>query len=314
MSTQGCQHEWSEHYVCTLCKAIKYGSAPLWAHEAPIACGPGRIWIALWTCADRDTTAPDPVYPGNELLQRRAGGLKSARSVQRSLDALALAGWIRIKERGGRRYIWLAWGKRRLDWAAAAKAEQTAHGDGPVAVGDETVASGDGPVASSTTTILSQEATILSQEATILSHTGDGIVARTLDDLGTTLDDLEPRGPSERDPERDPERAVIAMLIELNVAGSNPGPSFVAPMLERMRLDGCTLGEVRKIVVEWKRRKDSGDKGLCRLQSLFYAGSWWKTRTEYLGERPSPPASRARASTPSISSAWDEYEANEGAT
>lgn len=174
--SSACRHEWSEDYVCTACGTIKYGSAPLWAFTVKIPCGPRGAWLAAWTCADRDTSAPDPVYPSNRLLAERAGGVEP-RTVQRQLEWLALAGWVRIVERGGQRYIYLAWSKPRQDWADAAMADADA---AKIVMGG---------AASNTTTILTAAVSSLASEQPGSSPPHDDLVAHTLDDLGSTLDE-----------------------------------------------------------------------------------------------------------------------------
>lgn len=114
-----CAHDWSELYVCSRCGSIKYASAPLWATMAKIPSGPRGPWLALWSFADRDTVAPDPVYPSNAAIAERCGRV-TERTVQRGLEALALAGWIMIDASSGVRLISLAWGAPRDDWREAA--------------------------------------------------------------------------------------------------------------------------------------------------------------------------------------------------
>jgi DNA-binding transcriptional ArsR family regulator len=196
---RGCQHEWSEDYVCSLCSAIKYASAPMWAACTKMSGGPRGVWLAIWTCADRDTTSPDEVYPSNERIGERAGGV-SARTVQRHLEQLELAGWIRVTERKGRRYIRLAWAEPREDWKVLAALEAADRAR------DRIVADRDGFVAgageSDTATGSSPTATVSSPHATGSSPPSDRIVAHTLHDLGPTLEDH--LGPRERGDVPDP--------------------------------------------------------------------------------------------------------------
>jgi hypothetical protein len=191
LKARDCQHEWSEDYTCTLCCAIKYASAPMWAACTKMSGGPRGVWLAIWTCADRDTTSPDEVYPSNERIGERAGGV-SARSVQRHLEQLELDGWIRVTERKGRRYIRLAWAQPRDDWKVMAACEAAARARDRIVAGrDNIVAS---PDESDSATILSPDTTISSPHATGSSPAPDNIVTHTYHDLGSTLDEhLVPR-------------------------------------------------------------------------------------------------------------------------
>jgi DNA-binding transcriptional ArsR family regulator len=185
--------------VCSLCSAIKYASAPMWAACTKMSGGPRGVWLAIWTCADRDTTSPDEVYPSNERIGERAGGV-SARTVQRHLEQLEIDGWIRVSERKGRRYIRLAWAEPREDWKVLAAIEAAdRHRDRIVADRDGFVA---WAVESDTATGSSPTATVSSQQATGSSPASDRIVAHTLHDLGTTLEDH--LGPRERGDVPDP--------------------------------------------------------------------------------------------------------------
>lgn len=181
MTARQCPHIWNDAYVCEACGQIKYASAPMWAAVVKLPSGPRGVWLSIWSAADRDTVAPDPIYMGNDLIAERAGGV-TVRSVQRSLEWLATHGWIRVwfrkgqHGRRGRRYIDLAWENPREDWAAEAKAA--------LARGDDRVAGGVDIVG---VTNPSQEATNPSPVATISSGGDDKSVALTLGNLGITL-------------------------------------------------------------------------------------------------------------------------------
>lgn len=147
----------------------------MWAVVTPMQSGPRGVWLAAWTCADRDTPDPEPVYPSNRVLAERAGGI-TPRSAQRHLEWLALAGWVRVVERNGQRYIHLAWIKPRQDWADAAKA--AAESARIVMVSGE----------SDTATILADTSSGLADDSPGLSPPHDNIVIHTLDNLGSTLE------------------------------------------------------------------------------------------------------------------------------
>jgi hypothetical protein len=103
-----CEHEWTEDYVCSLCGHVKSGSAPLWVWELRgLKPGPRAVLLALWTVADRNTKTPRPVYPGNELLRRRANHITDS-VLYAHLATLRKLGWIRDVE-GRRRILQLAW-------------------------------------------------------------------------------------------------------------------------------------------------------------------------------------------------------------
>lgn len=106
--SEKCNHEWSTEYVCTLCGAIKYGSAPMWAVCTKMTSGPRQVWLALWTFADRDTDTPDPIWPGNAEICLRCGGISES-TLQGHLKTLSAAGWITIRGEGRARKIALAW-------------------------------------------------------------------------------------------------------------------------------------------------------------------------------------------------------------
>jgi hypothetical protein len=53
-----CRHTWSESYVCTACGSIKSAKIPFAVLCEPIQSGPRNVYLALWSFADHDTTAP----------------------------------------------------------------------------------------------------------------------------------------------------------------------------------------------------------------------------------------------------------------
>jgi len=119
VTTPKCQHIWSEDYVCTACGRVRIAGEPFWArvYKWPSRKRGARdVWLAMWTCADADTTSPGPVWPGNAALCERSGGL-STRTVQGYLVELQALGWLRRTDETRRSFV-LAWGKPREDWAA----------------------------------------------------------------------------------------------------------------------------------------------------------------------------------------------------
>lgn len=104
---ESCDHQWSAEYKCRLCGAIRYASAPMWAACTKMKSGPRQVWLALWTFADRNTEKPRPVWPSNDLLRERCGGIGES-TLLGHLATLKKLGWIRDRPGKNSRFE-LAW-------------------------------------------------------------------------------------------------------------------------------------------------------------------------------------------------------------
>jgi hypothetical protein len=67
-----------------------------------------NVWMALWTFADWNTSAPPPIFPSNKAIRERAGGIGES-TLQGHLSKLKAIGWIRESLVNGRRQFELAW-------------------------------------------------------------------------------------------------------------------------------------------------------------------------------------------------------------
>jgi hypothetical protein len=96
------------------------------------------------------------------------------------------------------------------------------------------------------------------------------------------------------------EREVLAAMAEVKPSGAGMGfgPSFVSPPVERILAGEATIADVRAVLVEWNRRKASGDQGLgSSPMTLFFAGkAWERTQRSYLLRAPAG-GRRRRSST-----------------
>jgi hypothetical protein len=316
------KHAWSDHYVCTLCGEIKYSSAPMWVACAKMSSGPRSVWLAIWSCADRDTTSPKPVWPGNALLTERTGGI-GERTVQRHIDALIKLGWIARTGETRRSF--------HLAWVEPFKAH-------PVKI--------DTPTKLTTApTKLTTAPTKLSTETTALTPVPCSYLAADLaSDLGWDAHHAEPepqcgpepepqcgpepepqcgpepepqcgpvvepqRGPVVEpqrgpvvEPQRGPmvdrariERAIFSLATEHNVGlGLAPGPTALSPAVERVEAGEATLEDIATICAEYSRRKQAGDSAQGYWRNLFYVASWPRTVLEYLRREPAATSTRHR--------------------
>lgn len=129
------------------------------------------------------------------------------------------------------------------------------------------------------------------------------------------IDNLVPLPTPLRDKEST-EDSVLAILLEHGIGGTNPGPTFIAPIVERILAGECDLHDVGKIAAEWKRRRRKSDAGQGQFRPLFYAASWARTQHEYLGRGVVGQAHasfrrrrRPAAAPTGNEELWDEYEA-----
>lgn len=110
---------------------------------------------------------------------------------------------------------------------------------------------------------------------------------------------------------------MFELLLAKNIGGANPGPTFIAPIIERLEAGDVELDEVGVIADEWRRRRDAGDKAQGGFRQLFYEGkAWARTQREYLGRsldrRDHARARARRGSKLRNTELWDEYEAGLG--
>lgn len=98
------------------------------------------------------------------------------------------------------------------------------------------------------------------------------------------------------------EAEVIAIVLRHGVAGLTPTPTLVGPAVERVMSGAVTLEQVDAISLEYKRRRDRGDRDLRWWRDLFYGRNWSSTRQDYLGQAFAP---RKAAALPGNQAEWE---------
>lgn len=110
------------------------------------------------------------------------------------------------------------------------------------------------------------------------------------------LGDQRPRSERER-----VEDEVAQALIEAKVL-LDPPLTYMAPIVERVQAGDATILDVSAILLEWKRRRTSGDNVQpSSAAALFHGGKrWFRTQVEYLRRQLAPRHARPKAGNPAL--------------